>query len=127
VLRSQQALDDLHDNDPLSGVVLSLEVAPGAQVGAGSPVFTLLEAGQMEFHTTNLSERDLALIRPGQKACQDPTGFPCPPAGHPGRQALPACLPSDVEDLSGLTISVCFSFVWFGPFVVFVLVRTSRR
>jgi multidrug resistance efflux pump len=35
-------------------------VAPGATVGAGTPVVTLLDAWRLEFQTTNLSERDLA-------------------------------------------------------------------
>jgi multidrug resistance efflux pump len=52
---------------PVDGIVLSIEAAPGALVSA-SPVMTLLDVSQMEFHTTNLSERDLALIAPGQKA-----------------------------------------------------------
>jgi multidrug resistance efflux pump len=53
---------------PASGTVLSVEVAVGSTVGAGSPVVTLLNTAELEFHTTNLSERDLAQVAPGQAA-----------------------------------------------------------
>jgi multidrug resistance efflux pump len=64
---------------PMDGVVLSVEAAPGAQVGAGTPVFTLLDAAALEFHTTNLSERDLALIVPGQRALVTLKAYPDQP------------------------------------------------
>jgi multidrug resistance efflux pump len=41
-------------------------VAQGALVGSGSPIITLVDTTNIEFHTTNLSERDLAQIEPGQ-------------------------------------------------------------
>src|SRR5690606_1681420 len=44
---------------PWSGVVLTVDVAAGALVGSGTPIVTLLDNTQLEFHTTNLSERDL--------------------------------------------------------------------
>lgn len=50
---------------PWSGMVLTVDAAPGALVGGGSPIVTLLDTTQLEFHTTNLSERDLAQIEPG--------------------------------------------------------------
>ncbi|GIK58777.1 MAG: HlyD family efflux transporter periplasmic adaptor subunit [Chloroflexi bacterium] len=50
---------------PWSGMVLTVDAAPGALVGSGSPIVTLLDTTQLEFHTTNLSERDLAQIEPG--------------------------------------------------------------
>ncbi|MCJ7658021.1 MAG: HlyD family efflux transporter periplasmic adaptor subunit [Anaerolineales bacterium] len=53
---------------PWTGTVLSIDAAPGALVGSSSPVITLLDTAQLEFHTTNLSERDLAQIYPGQTA-----------------------------------------------------------
>ena len=53
---------------PTSGTVLSIEVAPGALVGAGSPIVTLLDTSRLELHTTNLSERDVRLVLPGQSA-----------------------------------------------------------
>jgi multidrug resistance efflux pump len=51
---------------PWEGTVLSVESVPGAIVGAGSPIMTLFEAEDLQFYTTNLSERDLAEIEPGQ-------------------------------------------------------------
>lgn len=51
---------------PWSGTVLAVEVTVGAVVGAGTPIATLLDTTAIQFHTTNLSERDLAQIEPGQ-------------------------------------------------------------
>ena len=51
---------------PAAGTVLTVEVAEGAMIGAGSPILTMLDTTRLEFHTTNLSERDLARIEPGQ-------------------------------------------------------------
>jgi len=52
----------------MTGTVLSVEAALGAFVGGGFPILTLLDTSQLEFHTTNLSERDVAQIFPGQTA-----------------------------------------------------------
>ena len=53
---------------PWTGTVLSVEAAPGALVGGSSPIVSLLDKNQLEFHTFNLSERDLTQIYPGQTA-----------------------------------------------------------
>jgi len=53
---------------PWQGTILTVEVAPGAMVGAGTPIVTLLDTEELQFHTNNLSERDLAQIKPGQPA-----------------------------------------------------------
>jgi HlyD family secretion protein len=53
---------------PGSGTVLSVDVPVGAMVGAGTPIVTLLDVDRLEFYTTNLSERDLAQVFPGQTA-----------------------------------------------------------
>ncbi len=64
--QAQEAIQDAQLVAPASGTVLSVEVAEGVMVGAGSPIITLLNTTQLEFHTNNLSERDLARIAPGQ-------------------------------------------------------------
>lgn len=64
---------------PMDGTVLSVEAAPGALVGGGFPVLTLLDTSQLEFHTTNLTERDLALIIPGQTAMITLKAYPNEP------------------------------------------------
>ena len=51
-----------------SGTVLSVDIAVGSLVGTGSPVITLQNMATLEFHTTNLSERDLAEVVTGQTA-----------------------------------------------------------
>jgi len=64
---------------PGSGAVLSVDVAVGATIRAGTPVVTLLDADRLEFHTTNLSERDLAQIVPGQAAVVTLKAYPSEP------------------------------------------------
>jgi HlyD family secretion protein len=64
---------------PGSGTVLSVDVAVGATVGAGTPIVTLLDTDRLEFHTTNLSERDLAQITPGQAAVVTLKAYPNEP------------------------------------------------
>ncbi|MBE2223683.1 MAG: HlyD family efflux transporter periplasmic adaptor subunit [Anaerolineae bacterium] len=53
---------------PIAGEVLAFAAypAPGTMVGAGTPFVTLFDTAALEFHTSNLSERDLAQIEPGQ-------------------------------------------------------------
>ncbi|MFZ1400102.1 MAG: HlyD family efflux transporter periplasmic adaptor subunit, partial [Candidatus Promineifilaceae bacterium] len=64
--QAQDAVADAQLLAPTAGTVLSVEVAEGAMIGAGSPIITLLDTTQLEFHTNNLSERDLARVAPGQ-------------------------------------------------------------
>ncbi|HRQ41800.1 MAG TPA: efflux RND transporter periplasmic adaptor subunit [Chloroflexota bacterium] len=63
--QAQNALSKAQLIAPWTAVVLTVDAAPGALVGGGSPIVTLLDTTQLEFHTTNLSERDLAQIAPG--------------------------------------------------------------
>ena len=64
--QAQDAVADAQLLAPTAGTVLSVDVAEGAMIGAGSPIITLLDTTQLEFHTSNLSERDLARVAPGQ-------------------------------------------------------------
>ncbi len=66
LVQAQDAVQDAQLTAPTAGTVLSVEVAEGAMVGAGSPIITLLDTTQLEFHTNNLSERDLARVEAGQ-------------------------------------------------------------
>ncbi len=66
--QAQDALAKAQLVAPGSGTVLSVDVAVGATIGAGTPIVTLLDTDRLEFHTTNLSERDLAQVFPGQGA-----------------------------------------------------------
>jgi multidrug efflux pump subunit AcrA (membrane-fusion protein) len=63
---AQQALENINLAAPWSGTVLSVDAAPGALVGGGMPIVTLSNSEAVQFHTSNLSERDLAYISPGQ-------------------------------------------------------------
>jgi HlyD family secretion protein len=64
---------------PGSGAVLSVKVAAGVVIGSGAPIVTLLDTDRLEFHTTNLSERDLAQIAPGQAAVVTLKAYPDSP------------------------------------------------
>jgi RND family efflux transporter MFP subunit len=64
--QAHQSLTDAQLTAPWSGTVLSVDVAQGALVGGGTPIITLIDTNNIEFHTINLSERDLAQIEPGQ-------------------------------------------------------------
>ncbi len=67
--QAQDALEDTRLTAPWEAVVLSVDVAPQAQVGAGTPVVTLLSLEDgLRFITENLSEQHVADIRPGQRA-----------------------------------------------------------
>jgi multidrug efflux pump subunit AcrA (membrane-fusion protein) len=64
---------------PWAGVVVSVDAAPGAIIGGGAAVVTLLDTTELEFHTSNLSERDLGAVRPGQPATVTLKTFPAAP------------------------------------------------
>jgi len=61
-------LADANIYAPWDGEVLSVETAVGGMVSAGTPIVTLIENGRLQFHTNNVSERDLAQIAVGQPA-----------------------------------------------------------
>lgn len=62
--QAQDALDEAQLTAPWSGTVLTVDVSVGAFVGAGTPIVTLLDTANLQFHTSNLSERDLAEVEP---------------------------------------------------------------
>lgn len=64
--QANRALEDAVLFAPWGGTIFSVETAAGAMVGAGTPILTLQDAGDLQFHTTNLSERDLVDVEPGQ-------------------------------------------------------------
>ena len=76
---------------PAPGTVVEVHAAPGALVGGGSPIVTLLDTSDLEFHTVNLSERDLGQIYPGQSAVVTLKAYPDDPieatVGRVGLQA----------------------------------------
>ncbi len=90
----QQTLADAQLLAPWSGTVLSVDVAQGALVGNGSPIITLIDTTNIEFHTSNLSERDLAQIASGQPVQITFKAFPNDPAS--GAVSRIAPLASDV-------------------------------
>ncbi len=77
--QAQKALADAQLLAPWSGTVLTVEAAPGGMIGAGAPIITLLDTASLQFHTSNLSERDLAQIQPGQPAEITLKAFPNDP------------------------------------------------
>ncbi len=77
--RAQRGLENTKLLAPASGTVIAVQAAPGALVGGGTPIATLLDMTQLEFHTLNLSERDLAQIVPGQAAVVTLKAYPNEP------------------------------------------------
>jgi len=76
---AQRGLEEVELVAPASGTVTAVQTAPGTLVGSGSPIVTLLDMAQLEFHTTNLSERDVARVFPGQTALVTLKAFPNEP------------------------------------------------
>lgn len=68
VASAQQDLSDAELSAPWDATVLSVEIAPGALVGSGTPIVTLIDTSHLQFHTANLSERDLSQVIPGLEA-----------------------------------------------------------
>lgn len=65
---------------PWKAVVLSVDIAPRASVGAGTPVVTLLSLEDgLRFVSENLSEQHIADIRPGQRTVVTLRTFPDTP------------------------------------------------
>lgn len=67
----QQAKDALERATllaPSGGTVLSVDVVVGTAVGPSTPITQIQNVEQLEFHTNNLSERDLGQIKVGQPA-----------------------------------------------------------
>ena len=64
--QAKRALTDAELVAPWDGTVLSVDSAVGAMLGAGTPILSLQDVENLEFHTTNLSERDLKGIEVGQ-------------------------------------------------------------
>ncbi len=66
---AQEALEHAQLVAPWAAIVLSVDIAPEATVGAGTPVVTLLNAEDgLRFVTQNLNEQHVADIHPGQRA-----------------------------------------------------------
>lgn len=74
---AEEALNHARLTVPWEAVVLSVDVAPGATVSAGTPVVTLLNvADGLRFVTQDLSEQHVAAIHPGQRAVVTLRTFP---------------------------------------------------
>ena len=66
---AEEALEHARLTAPWEAIVLSVDVAPGATAGAGTPVVTLLNVEDgLHFVTQNLSEQHVADVYPGQQA-----------------------------------------------------------
>ena len=64
--QTERALDDAVLLAPWNGTIFSVDTTKGALVGGGTPIVTLQDPENLQFHTTNLSERDLVDIQSGQ-------------------------------------------------------------
>jgi HlyD family secretion protein len=75
--KAREALEHARLVAPWAAIVLSVGVAPEANIGAGVPVVTLLSIEDgLRFVTQNLSEQHIADIYPGQRAVVTLRTFP---------------------------------------------------
>ena len=76
-VKAQETLARARLVAPWAAIVLSVDVAPQAEVGAGAPVVTLLNVEEgLRFVTQNLSEQHIAAVYPGQRALVTLRAFP---------------------------------------------------
>ena len=75
--RAQEQLEYARLTAPWRAIVLSVDAAPGASVGVGVPVVTLLDTENgLRFVTQSLSEQHVAGVYPGQRATVVLRAFP---------------------------------------------------
>jgi multidrug efflux pump subunit AcrA (membrane-fusion protein) len=77
--KARNALENVTLVANQGGTVLSVSVSEGALVGSGTPIVTIVDTEQLRFHTTNLSERDLGYVRPGQPVAVTLKAYPGQP------------------------------------------------
>ncbi len=78
--QAEEALTHARLIAPWAAIVLSVDVAPAAVVGSGTPIVTLLDIEEgLRFVTLDLSEQHVAGIRPGQRAVVTLRAFPDTP------------------------------------------------
>ncbi|MEA3340975.1 MAG: HlyD family efflux transporter periplasmic adaptor subunit [Chloroflexota bacterium] len=96
--QAQEALEQIRLVAPWTAIVLSVNIAPEANVGAGTPVVTLLNIEDgLRFVTQNLSEQHIADIYPGQRAAVTLRAF----AGTPLEGTVEAVVPQ-VGGIAGM-------------------------
>lgn len=81
VLQAEQDLAKAELVAPWGGTISAVAVSPGAFVGAGTAVVTLIDTEQIQFQTSNLSERDLAQVNAGQPVEVVLKTYPTQPIG----------------------------------------------
>ncbi len=98
--RAQEALKHARLAAPWAAIVVSVDVAPQAIVGAGTGVVTLLNVEEgLRFVSTNLSEQHVADIYPGQRAVVMLRSFP----EQPLEGVVEAIVPQTGEGKAGET------------------------
>jgi len=75
VTRAQADLTNAELKAPWDAMIASVDIAPGSQAGA-APAVTLVDIGQLQFVTNNLSERDLGHVATGQSVDITLKAFP---------------------------------------------------
>jgi multidrug resistance efflux pump len=73
--RAQMDLANAQLKAPWDAMIATVDIAPGSQAGA-APAMTLVDIGQLQFVTNNLSERDLGRVALGQTATISLKTFP---------------------------------------------------
>ena len=65
---AQVALDQAELRAPFAGTISQVAISPGETVAPGQTVLTLTDLRHLQVETTDLSERDVARVEPGQRA-----------------------------------------------------------
>lgn len=97
--KAQAALKNAVLIAPWDAIVLSVDVAPKATVGAGTSVMTLLNiADGLRFVSENLSEQHVAALRPGQKATITLRAYPETPLEGTVEAIIPQAKAAETTD-----------------------------
>ncbi len=99
LVKAQTALKHAVLRAPWDAVVLSVDVAPKATVGAGTPVVTLLNiADGLRFVSENLSEQHVAALRPGQRSTITLRAYPETPLEGVVEAIIPQAKAAETTD-----------------------------
>lgn len=77
--QTKNALDNARLFAPWGGAIITVDAVVGALVGSGTPIVTLFDDAALQFHTSNLSERDLTQVAVGESVAITLKSYPTTP------------------------------------------------
>ncbi len=75
LVRAETALEGARLTAPITATITDVALVPGVDVSPGTPVMTLVRTRPLQFVTSNLGERFVGQIRPGDPARITLTGY----------------------------------------------------